>query len=226
MSGSAKSIHSGDRRRRPKSPAERIPMADNTPPRASGKLITIRGAREQWESATCRRFWGSSHAGTACIPRMAESRRMFKPSAKTVSPGSGSTRYDWFQAVAFGARSCESAWQRTIGRISWRRGMAFSPVEVALPRAFGVSVGGDALSADLSDGRTAAVPIAWYPRLSQASKHERGNWRLTAGGASFTGRISTRMFRSSRCSKVVGQPRVRHRSSAGSTAAARMVWAR
>ncbi len=45
-----------------------------------------------------------------------------------------------------------------------------------------VSVTEDALSVDLSDGRTIAVPLAWYPRLVHASAEERGNWRLIAGG--------------------------------------------
>ena len=33
------------------------------------------------------------------------------------------------------------------------------------------------LTVDLSDGRTIAVPLAWYPRLAHASPAERRNWR-------------------------------------------------
>ncbi len=59
--------------------------------------------------------------------------------------------------------------------------MAFSPADLAT-QALGVSIDGDALSVDLSDGRTISVPIAWYPRLSHGSQIERENWRLVAGG--------------------------------------------
>jgi hypothetical protein len=41
----------------------------------------------------------------------------------------------------------------------------------------------DALIADLTDGRTIAVPLAWFPRLAHATAAERANWRLIGGGA-------------------------------------------
>ena len=34
----------------------------------------------------------------------------------------------------------------------------------------------------LSDGRTVGTPIAWYPRLQDASETQRGNWRLIGEG--------------------------------------------
>ena len=40
----------------------------------------------------------------------------------------------------------------------------------------------DTLTAELSDGRTISVPLAWYPRLVHATADERGNWRLIGGG--------------------------------------------
>jgi hypothetical protein len=40
----------------------------------------------------------------------------------------------------------------------------------------------DTLVVDLVDGRTVSVPLAWYPRLLHASKSERSNWRISAGG--------------------------------------------
>jgi hypothetical protein len=40
----------------------------------------------------------------------------------------------------------------------------------------------DSLAADLADGRTITVPLAWFPRLAHASPAERDNWRLIAGG--------------------------------------------
>ena len=49
-------------------------------------------------------------------------------------------------------------------------------------RAVKVSVSDDALSADLDDGRTITVPLAWYPRLLHATPEERGHWRIIGGG--------------------------------------------
>jgi hypothetical protein len=40
----------------------------------------------------------------------------------------------------------------------------------------------DTLSVSLRDGRTIIVPLAWYPRLLNASAAERKNWRLAGGG--------------------------------------------
>jgi hypothetical protein len=45
-----------------------------------------------------------------------------------------------------------------------------------------VIVSKDTLSVELADGRTIAVPLAWYPRLSHATAKERNSWRLIAGG--------------------------------------------
>ena len=55
-------------------------------------------------------------------------------------------------------------------------------VEVRVPDAGEVTVTEDTLTVELSDGRTIAVPLAWYPRLIHATKKERGNWRLIGGG--------------------------------------------
>jgi len=35
----------------------------------------------------------------------------------------------------------------------------------------------DSLIADLSDGRSITVPLAWYPRLVHGTPEERNNWR-------------------------------------------------
>jgi hypothetical protein len=45
-----------------------------------------------------------------------------------------------------------------------------------------VDVTDDTLSVDLADGRTIAVPLAWYPRLAHATGKERNTWRLIADG--------------------------------------------
>src|SRR5712692_7323713 len=40
----------------------------------------------------------------------------------------------------------------------------------------------DTLSVALRDGRTITVPLAWYPRLLNASAAQRKNWRVAGGG--------------------------------------------
>src|SRR5437868_8184379 len=45
-----------------------------------------------------------------------------------------------------------------------------------------VEVSEGTLSVELADGRTIAVPLAWYPRLAHATAEERGTWRLIGGG--------------------------------------------
>lgn len=55
-------------------------------------------------------------------------------------------------------------------------------VEIEIPMARSVSVTADTLEVDLSDGRTIAVPLAWYPRLAHATPAERRRWRLIAQG--------------------------------------------
>ena len=55
-------------------------------------------------------------------------------------------------------------------------------VEIEIPYAVEVSTTEDTLTVDLSDGRTIAVPLGWYPRLEYASPEERANWRLIGKG--------------------------------------------
>ena len=45
-----------------------------------------------------------------------------------------------------------------------------------------VHVTDDSLSIDLLDGRSLTVPLAWYPRLLDASEAERNNFRIVGGG--------------------------------------------
>ncbi|BAZ92972.1 uncharacterized protein FOKN1_0570 [Thiohalobacter thiocyanaticus] len=51
-----------------------------------------------------------------------------------------------------------------------------------VPNAVGVQVTEDTLSVELSDGRSIAVPLEWYPRLVHASIEERNDWRLIGAG--------------------------------------------
>ncbi len=55
-------------------------------------------------------------------------------------------------------------------------------VERAEALAVHVSCTEDDLSVVLSDGRTVAVPLAWFPRLVGASAKQRANWELIGGG--------------------------------------------
>ena len=54
--------------------------------------------------------------------------------------------------------------------------------EVQGARAQQVVVTTDTLSVDLTDGRTIAVPLAWYPRLVHGTPAERSHWRLLGQG--------------------------------------------
>jgi DNA-binding CsgD family transcriptional regulator len=59
--------------------------------------------------------------------------------------------------------------------------MAFSAA-AADERVLDVTVGDDALSVSLRDGRVISVPLAWYPRLLNATPNQRNNWKIAGGG--------------------------------------------
>ena len=48
--------------------------------------------------------------------------------------------------------------------------------------AVDVTVTDDQLLVVLADGRELAAPLAWFPRLSEATKDQRKNWRLIGRG--------------------------------------------
>jgi hypothetical protein len=60
--------------------------------------------------------------------------------------------------------------------------MTISTVEIEIPVINSVKVTEDTLSVELSDGRTIAAPLAWFPRLLHATLKERKNWRLIGKG--------------------------------------------
>ena len=66
-------------------------------------------------------------------------------------------------------------WRKAVASAEWR-------TELREALAQSVSVSDDALIADLVDGRTITVPLAWFPRLAHGTPAERANWRLIAGG--------------------------------------------
>ena len=45
-----------------------------------------------------------------------------------------------------------------------------------------VSCTTDALKVVLADGRTVSVPLAWFPRLLNATAKQRAGWELIGGG--------------------------------------------
>jgi hypothetical protein len=49
-------------------------------------------------------------------------------------------------------------------------------------RVAGVSFDADRLIVDLMDGRSIAVPLAWYPRLLQATPEQRCDWQVAGAG--------------------------------------------
>jgi hypothetical protein len=49
-------------------------------------------------------------------------------------------------------------------------------------RVRGVTVDADELSVALMDGRTITVPLAWYPRLANATQAQRDRWEIAGGG--------------------------------------------
>jgi Protein of unknown function (DUF2442) len=60
--------------------------------------------------------------------------------------------------------------------------MSTSAVEIQIPNAESVTITDDALTVELSDGRTISVPLAWFPRLLHATPEERDHWRFIGKG--------------------------------------------
>jgi hypothetical protein len=60
--------------------------------------------------------------------------------------------------------------------------MTSSALESETPAATTVAVTDDTLNVELSDGRSIAVPLEWYPRLLHATQAERNRWRLLGKG--------------------------------------------
>src|SRR5215211_6396004 len=60
--------------------------------------------------------------------------------------------------------------------------MSSSTTETPVVRAETVTITGDEITAELSDGRSISAPLAWYPRLLHGTLEERSNWRLIGGG--------------------------------------------
>jgi hypothetical protein len=50
------------------------------------------------------------------------------------------------------------------------------------PRITGIRITDESITADLVDGRTVSVPLAWSWRLMDATPEQRANWRLIGSG--------------------------------------------
>lgn len=49
-------------------------------------------------------------------------------------------------------------------------------------RVKAVALDEDSLAVELMDGRAITVPLAWYPRLAEATPQQRANWEIAGGG--------------------------------------------
>lgn len=68
-------------------------------------------------------------------------------------------------------------------RVFWRHGVSSSMQTVtADPRVRTVATTDHELSVGLMDGRTISVPLAWYPRLAQATPAQRARWEIAGAG--------------------------------------------
>jgi len=61
--------------------------------------------------------------------------------------------------------------------------MSTSDTRASEAAAQRVEITNDTLTVELTDGRTIAVPLAWFPRLLHGTAAERANWRLSGAGA-------------------------------------------
>lgn len=63
----------------------------------------------------------------------------------------------------------------------WGPGMTIADPKPG-ERVLDVRFDDDTMSVDLADGRTITVPLAWHPRLLEASLDQRRNWKICGGG--------------------------------------------
>jgi hypothetical protein len=61
--------------------------------------------------------------------------------------------------------------------------MSTLAIEITEARAQEVKVDEDRLIVDLTDGRTIAVPLTWYPRLWHGKAEERARYEIIGDGA-------------------------------------------
>ncbi len=59
---------------------------------------------------------------------------------------------------------------------------SLAQAETADIRVRDVSITEDELSVALMDGRTITAPLAWYPRLANATPEQRAHWEVAGAG--------------------------------------------
>ena len=59
--------------------------------------------------------------------------------------------------------------------------MAISRIK-ADARVMNLHINDAEITVALMDGRSISVPLAWYPRLFDATAQQRGNWEICGGG--------------------------------------------
>jgi len=57
-----------------------------------------------------------------------------------------------------------------------------SAAALVLSRIVNIAVTEDTLTVDLEDGRTLAVPLGWFPRLTHGTPAERANFQISGAG--------------------------------------------
>ena len=138
----------------------------------------LRRAGRKPGSATikrCRRYCGRGRTSSILCQPIEPSRTISMCGATTASPSSGSTPWNCRSAATSAERRLAGFTGSSSGlkHDSWRSGMTTSIVQLEVPGATAVTATEDTLTADLTDGRTISVPLAWYPRLLHATPEER-----------------------------------------------------
>jgi hypothetical protein len=57
-----------------------------------------------------------------------------------------------------------------------------TPAKIADQRIHSITFGEETMSVALMDGRTITLPLAWYPRLANATPEQRVNYRIETPG--------------------------------------------
>lgn len=89
--------------------------------------------------------------------------------------GHGKQAKFWLEPVSLANYSrCNRRELRELSELYWRPGMTISATKVYFDE--------DTLWCDLDDARTIGVPIAWFPRLLNATPEQRLAFELSPGG--------------------------------------------
>src|SRR6266478_5753888 len=132
---------------------------------------------------SCRPSFSAARTASTSTAMNPTNHRMSMLTGTIGRPSSGCSRSASRGISASRPRSCGgfSSWQFNIKRHSWRLGMGILAL-TADERVTAVRFTKDTLSVALRDGRTITVPLAWYPRLFNATAAERKNWHVAGGG--------------------------------------------